>query len=81
MPTVYTSNRSYGRILRTEEPLEGSRLCRTSRSIPASLLDVQADDQILLLVTCLDGDDERFVVAARRLRENETADSLDFRKQ
>lgn len=52
-----------------------------SRSIPASLLDVQADDQILLLVTCLDGDDERFVVAARRLRENETADSLDFRKQ
>ena len=38
----------------------------------SSALDVQADDQILLLVTCLDGDTERLVVAARRLREGET---------
>lgn len=35
------------------------------RSVISSALDVQADDQILLLVTCLDGDTERLVVAAR----------------
>ncbi len=45
-------------------------------SVISSALDVQADDQILLLVTCLDGDTERLVVAARRLREGETAESL-----
>ena len=43
------------------------------RSAVSSILDVQADDQILLLVTCLDGDTERLVVAARRLREGETS--------
>ena len=48
------------------------------RSVISSALDVQADDQILLLVTCLDGDTERLVVAARRLREGETADRLMF---
>lgn len=51
------------------------------RSVISSALDVQADDQILLLVTCLDGDTERLVVAARRLREDEgeTADQLIIR--
>lgn len=48
------------------------------RSIIISALDVRVDDQILLLVTCLDGDTERLVVAARRLREGETADNLVF---
>ena len=46
------------------------------RSVISSALDVQSDDQILLLVTCLDGDTERLVVAARRLREGETPDNL-----
>lgn len=51
------------------------------RSVISSALDVQADDQILLLVTCLDGDTERLVVAARRLREDEgeTTDHLIIR--
>jgi hypothetical protein len=31
-----------------------------------------------MLITCLDGDDERLVVAARRLREGETEDHLDL---
>ena len=44
-----------------------------------SVLDVQAEDQLLLLVTCLDGADERLMVAARRLRDGETAESLVFR--
>lgn len=43
-------------------------------------LDVRADDQLLLLITCLDGDTERLVVAARRLREGESEGSLVFRK-
>lgn len=46
------------------------------RSAVSGLLDVQADDQLLLLVTCLDGDTERMVVAARRLRDDETPDHL-----
>ena len=50
-----------------------------SRSLHSALLDVQADDQILLLVTCLDGEDERLVVAARRLRKGETPGSLTIR--
>ena len=49
------------------------------RSVISSALDVQADDQILLLVTCLDGDTERLVVAARRLREGETESNLMIR--
>ena len=51
------------------------------RSVISSALDVQADDQILLLVTCLDGDTERLVVAARRLREGEQANQLHIKKQ
>ena len=49
------------------------------RSVHGSILDVQADDQLLLLITCLDGEDERLVVAARRLRENETETGLTLR--
>ena len=51
-----------------------------SLSFIKSALDVQADDQILLLVTCLDGDTERLVVAARRLRAGETENSLTIRQ-
>ena len=39
------------------------------RSVISSSLDVQADDQILLLVTCVGDDDERLVVAAVRIKE------------
>ena len=51
------------------------------RSVISSALDVQADEQILILVTCLDGDTERLVVAARRLREGEQANQLQMKKQ
>ena len=33
-------------------------------------------DQLLLLITCVDDQDERRVVAARRIREDETEDGL-----
>lgn len=49
------------------------------RSAVAGTLDVRADDQILLLVTCMDGEDDRLVVAARRLREGEREDQLTLR--
>ena len=50
------------------------------RSAVPNTLDVQAEDQLLLLVTCLDGDTERLVVAARRLREDETPENLTLRQ-
>lgn len=50
-----------------------------SRSLVKSALDVRAEDQLLLLVTCLDGETERLVVAARRLRDGETPDGLQLR--
>ncbi len=39
-------------------------------------VDVNADDQLLLLVTCDGGDDTRRVVAGRRLREGETEQDI-----
>jgi len=49
-------------------------------SVSGSVIDVQPEEQILLLVTCLDGDTDRLIVAARRLREGETESSLTIRK-
>lgn len=40
------------------------------------MLDVNEEDQLVLLITCVGDDDERLVVAARRLREGEQADRL-----
>lgn len=51
------------------------------RSVISTSLDVQAEDQLLLLVTCLDGDKERLVVAARRLRDGEQPDQLQTKEQ
>ena len=39
-------------------------------------VDVQPEDQLLLLVTCIGNDTERRVVAARRIREGETEEEL-----
>lgn len=41
-------------------------------------VDVRADDQLLLLVTCDGEDDERFVVSARRIREGESETTLNL---
>ena len=42
------------------------------RSLHGFTADVQPEDQILLLVTCVEDDDYRFIIAARRLRPGET---------
>lgn len=44
------------------------------------MLDVNEEDQLVLLVTCVGDDDERLVVAARRLREGEQPDRLIARE-
>ena len=49
-------------------------LCRLSKH--TCTVDVNADDQILLLVTCVGDDTDRRVVAARRVRDDESEDQL-----
>ncbi|MBR2852761.1 MAG: hypothetical protein IKE81_00410 [Clostridia bacterium] len=44
-----------------------------------TLTDVNEEDQILLLITCVGDDDERLIVAARRLREGEKEDQLQMK--
>lgn len=45
-----------------------------------SMLDVNEEDQLLLLITCVGNDDERLVVAARRLRDNESPERLTMKQ-
>ena len=45
-------------------------------SVFTNTIDVQPKDQLLLLVTCVDKDDERRVVAARRVRDGEDENQL-----
>lgn len=45
-------------------------------AVLTSPVDVQPDDQLLLLVTCVDDENERRILAARRVRENETEAAL-----
>lgn len=49
-------------------------LCEAS--VISSGVTVRADDQVLLLVTCVGDDNVRRVVAARRIREDETEESV-----
>lgn len=39
-------------------------------------IDVQPQDQLLLLITCVDDETDRRVIAARRIREDETEEEL-----
>ena len=41
-------------------------------SMHMSMLDVNEEDQLVLLITCVGDDDERLIVAARRVREGES---------
>ncbi|MGN0779835.1 MAG: class B sortase [Aristaeellaceae bacterium] len=48
----------------------------TGHSVYRGGVDVTVNDQVLLLVTCVDDEDERRIVAARRFREGEDEASL-----
>lgn len=52
-----------------------------TKSIYTSTIDVQPDDQILLLMTCVADETERQVIAARRIRTGETEEMLTERVQ
>lgn len=45
-------------------------------SVYGKYIDVKPEDQILLLITCVDEEDERRVIAARRIRPDETEEEL-----
>ena len=45
-------------------------------SVHSSAIDVALDDQILLLVTCVENDSDRRIVAARRIRDGEDQQRL-----
>ena len=45
-------------------------------SVYGNYIDVRADDQLLLLITCVDEQTDRRVVAARRIRDDETEAEL-----
>ena len=44
-------------------------------------IDVRADDQLLMLITCVDEAEDRRVVAARRIREDESEEELKKKVQ
>jgi len=45
-------------------------------SVHTAMIEVEAQDQILLLITCVDDDMERRVVAARRVRPGESEEQI-----
>ena len=59
-------------------PIEKERILDriNKNSLYISPIDAQAEDDILILVTCLGDDSERFIVAARKIREGESRASL-----
>lgn len=55
-----------------QEAIRTLQLC----SMYTTTVDVAPDDQILLLMTCAQDDADRWVIAARRIREGETEEQL-----
>ncbi len=53
----------------------------SNASVLSCPIDVRPDDQLLLLVTCVDYDNERRVVAARRVRDGEDEETLKKQAQ
>ena len=71
---------SDGRFIRSEMLIGEEALNTLSAlSVYSNILDVNEEDQLLLLITCVGDDNQRLVVAARRLRENESPDRLTMR--
>ena len=66
-----------GKLMSSSIALREEAIASLQRhSVFTGVLDVQADDQILLLITCVDDPDERRIVCARRIREGEGEDEL-----
>lgn len=75
--TISTDERSgnYADLYRLRSLDPAVRAAEIDTLIAASVhtctIDVQPEDQLLILVTCVDKDEDRRVVAARRIREGE----------
>lgn len=54
-------------ILRRRAAISALKKC----SLYSAAIDVEAEDQIMLLITCMEDDNERRVIAARRIRADE----------
>ena len=68
-----------------QSPKREARLREMKALSAASMVDVPLDvneeDQLLLLITCVGDDNQRLVVAARRLRDGEHPDGLTLRSR
>ena len=67
-------------MLYSTDPQRRARAIDSLRAISAfvTAVDVQAEDQLLLLITCVEDADERWLVAARRVREGESEETLAY---
>lgn len=64
-------------------PVEREHILERIRknSLFISPIDVLAEDDLLILVTCIGDDDQRFIVAARKMREGEKKADLQAKLQ
>ena len=68
---------NFAHLLSSSIPLRTQAIASVNRfSVYNGLIDVQPEDQLLILVTCVDAVEDRRIVAARRIREGESEDEL-----
>ena len=68
---------NFDHLLSSSIPLRTQAIASVNRfSVYNGLIDVQPEDQLLILVTCVDAVEDRRIVAARRIREGESEDEL-----
>lgn len=68
---------NFAHLLSSSIPLRTQAIASINRfSVYNGLIDVQPEDQLLILVTCVDAVEDRRIVAARRIREGESEDEL-----
>lgn len=68
---------NFSHLMTTTVSLRTQAIASLNRfSVYNSQIDVRPEDQLLLLITCVDDKDDRRVVAARRLRDGESEEAL-----
>lgn len=68
---------NFSHLLTTSIPARTQAIASLNRfSVYNGQIDVQPEDQLLILVTCVDAVEDRRIVAARRLRDGESEEEL-----
>lgn len=68
---------NFAHLLTTSIPLRTQAIAALNRfSVYNGQIDVRPEDQLLILVTCVDAVEDRRIVAARRIRDGESEDEL-----